>query len=251
MYLLARLRAPIIFAIFVVPGIFCSSAAAQVSEAKLSGVVTDTSDAIVPNAEVSITNLSTNTSRELTSNQSGAYNAPGLPAGNYRLIVSAPGFKTEVRTGITLTTGQEQVVNVVLSLGTVTDQVIVTDVQPQVELSQATLSDVVDSTSVKELPLNGRSWTDLAALSIGVSVIRTQPPTSASDRPKRGLGAELSIAGDVHSKIAISWTASISTIIPTADREAFSGVTWASTPFRNSTSSPRTQWSHTGGQREE
>ena len=195
MYLLARLRAPIIFAILVLSGIFCSSAAAQVSEAKLSGVVTDTSDSIVPDASVSITNLSTNATRELASNQSGAYNAPGLPAGNYRLVISAPGFKTEVRTGITLTTGQEQVVNIVLNLGTVSDQVVVTDVQPQVELSQATLSDVVDSTSVKELPLNGRSWTDLAALSIGVNVIRTQPPTSASDRPKRGLGAELSIAG--------------------------------------------------------
>ena len=85
--------------------------------------------------------------------------------------------------------------NITLKIGNVAQQVVVTDVPPQVQLSTAALSDVVESTSVRELPLNGRSWTDLAALTTGVSVIKTQPPVSASDRPKRGLGAELSISG--------------------------------------------------------
>ena len=173
----------------------CLPANAQVSEARLTGVVMDSSGAIVPGAQISITNVSTEATRDLTTNPSGNYNAPGLPAGNYRVKVSAQGFQTEVRTGVTLTTGAEQVLNITLKVGNVAQQVVVTDVPPQVQLSTAALSDVVDSTSVRELPLNGRSWTDLAALTTGVSVVKTQPPVSASDRPKRGLGAELSISG--------------------------------------------------------
>src|ERR1700730_12891079 len=173
----------------------CLPANAQVSEARLTGVVMDSSGAIVPGAQISITNVSTETTRDLTTNPSGNYNAPGLPAGNYRVKVSAQGFQTEVRTGVTLTTGTEQVLNITLKVGNVAQQVVVTDVPPQVQLSTAALSDVVESTSVRELPLNGRSWTDLAALTTGVNVIKTQPPVSASDRPKRGLGAELSISG--------------------------------------------------------
>jgi hypothetical protein len=175
--------------------LFCLPANAQVSEARLTGVVMDSSGAIVPSAQISITNVSTETTRDLTTNESGIYNAPGLPAGNYRVKVSAQGFQTEVRTGVTLTTGAEQVLNITLKIGNISQQVVVTDVPPQVQLSTAALSDVVESTSVRELPLNGRSWTDLAALTTGVSVIKTQPPVSASDRPKRGLGAELSISG--------------------------------------------------------
>ncbi len=185
------------FSLMLVLGccLFCVRAGAQVNEAKLSGVVTDTSGAIVPNAQISIINVATNASRDLTTNQSGVYNVPGLPAGNYRVKVSVQGFETEVRSDIVLTTGAEQVLNIILKVGNVSQQVVVSDLPPQVQLSTPTLSDVIDSTSVRQLPLNGRSWTDLAALTTGVSVIKTQPPVSASDRPKRGLGAELSISG--------------------------------------------------------
>jgi hypothetical protein len=175
--------------------LLCRLANAQISEARLSGVVTDTSGAILPGVQITITNVSTGATRELTTNQSGVYNAPGLAAGSYQLKVSAEGFETEVRTGLTLTTGAEQVMNITLKVGNVTQQVLVNDLPPQVQLTTPSLSDVIDSASVRQLPLNGRSWTDLAALTIGVSVIRTQPPVSAPDRPKRGLGAELSISG--------------------------------------------------------
>ena len=80
--------------------LFCLPANAQVSEARLTGVVMDSSGAIVPSAQISITNVSTETTRDLTTNESGIYNAPGLPAGNYRVKVSAQGFQTEVRTGV-------------------------------------------------------------------------------------------------------------------------------------------------------
>ena len=99
--------------------LFSLPADAQVSEARLTGVVMDASGAVVPGAQISITNVQTDTTRDLTTNQSGLYNAPGLPAGNYTLKISAPGFETELRTGITLTTGAEQVLNITLKVGNV------------------------------------------------------------------------------------------------------------------------------------
>jgi hypothetical protein len=191
LFLFVRIGIGILFGCVV----FCLHADAQVSEARLTGVVTDASGAIVPGAQISISNASTGTTRDLISNQSGLYNAPGLPAGNYTVKISAPGFDTEVRNGVVLTTGAEQVLNITLKIGNVTQQVVVSDLPPQVQLSTSALSDVVDSTSVRQLPLNGRSWTDLAVLTVGVSAIKTQAPIAASDRPKRGLGAELSISG--------------------------------------------------------
>src|ERR1700676_2356026 len=80
-------------------GVFCLRADAQVSAARLSGVITDTSGGILPGAQITITDISTNITRDVTANQSGIYSAPGLPAGNYQVKVSAKGFETVVRTG--------------------------------------------------------------------------------------------------------------------------------------------------------
>ena len=91
--------------------------------------------------------------------------------------------------------GVRQSLNFNLQVGRVQAQVVVMETAPQIDLTSSSLSGQVNGTSVRQLPLNGRSWTDLAALTPGVTVIQTQAPVTASDRPKRGLGAELSIAG--------------------------------------------------------
>src|SRR5260370_16971628 len=123
------------------------------------------------------------------------YIAASLPPGSYTISVSKEGFSTEVRTGITLDVGSDQLLNIILKVGSLKQEIAVSDITVGVDLTTSTLNDVVDGKNVRELPLNGRSWTDLAALSTGVTVIQTQPPVTASDRPKRGLGAQLSISG--------------------------------------------------------
>ncbi|GAC1437281.1 MAG: hypothetical protein NVS1B11_28210 [Terriglobales bacterium] len=168
---------------------------AQVSAAKLSGTVTDPSGASIEGAQVDITNAQTGFARSVQTNGSGLYSAPSLPPGTYSIKISNKGFSTEIKTGIILDVGSDQILNVALKVGSLTEEVAVSDIAPGVELTSSTLSDVVDGKNVRELPLNGRSWTDLAALTTGVTVIQTQPPVSASDRPKRGLGAQLSISG--------------------------------------------------------
>ena len=115
--------------------------------------------------------------------------------GNYEISASAKGFSTLVRKGITLTVGQELILNLSLQVGSVNEQVTVTAEAPTVNLANATISGVIEQRTVQELPLNGRSWTDLAILQPGVHQSQNQPPINAGDRVKRGLGLELTISG--------------------------------------------------------
>ena len=168
---------------------------AQTSRAALSGTVEDATGAKIPKAQVVITNVDNRTSRTLVTNDDGIYNAPALAPGNYVVKISAPGFSGETRKGVVLTVGEASLINFTLKLGSVSQEVVVTENPASVDVTTSQLSDTVSGNTMRELPLNGRSWTDLASLSPGVTVIQTQPPISAPDRMKRGLGAQLSIAG--------------------------------------------------------
>src|ERR1700730_6103930 len=181
--------------LFLACSVLCQRTEAQVSAAKLSGTIADTSGATIAGAKIEITNVQTGITRNVLSNSSGLYSAPSLPPGNYTVSVSQDQFSTEVRTGITRDVGSDQLLNITLKVGSLKQEVAVSDTASGVDLTTSTLNAVVDGKNVRELPLNGRSWTDLDALTTGVTVIQTQPPVTASDRPKRGLGAQLSISG--------------------------------------------------------
>jgi hypothetical protein len=168
----------------------------QVSGATLSGTVTDTSGATVPQVQISVTNTATGVSATTPSNSDGFYSVPNLLPGSYEVKATAPGFSTAVRTGITLTVGAQQVLNLTLAVGQITQTVQVTTEAPTVELASSTIGGVLGSTTVVELPLNGRSWTDLATLQPGVNAMTTQMSyTSAVDRGLRGFGTEMTISG--------------------------------------------------------
>jgi hypothetical protein len=169
---------------------------AQVAGATLSGTVTDQSGGVVPHVGISIKNIATGVTRDSTADSAGFYTAPNLLPGTYEITATASGFATEVRTGITLTVGTLQVLNLTMRVGQVTEKVQVTGEAPTVQLATSSLSAVVDSTTVRELPLNGRSWTDLAALQPGVVTIQTQPTfATGPDRGDRGFGAQITVAG--------------------------------------------------------
>jgi hypothetical protein len=173
-----------------------TSAWAQVAGATLSGAVTDPSGAIIPQAQISIKNVATGISTTAVANADGLYTAPNLLPGTYEITVSAPGFTTEVRTGIVLTVGAQQVLNFTLKVGQVTEKVQVTGAAPVVQLASSTVSAVVGSRTVVELPLNGRDWTQLAALEPSVNVVVVQQPVSAViNRGTRGYGTQMTIAG--------------------------------------------------------
>jgi hypothetical protein len=171
-------------------------AGAQVSGATLSGLVTDSSGAGIPSANVSIKNTGTGETREITTNGDGFYSVPNLLPSTYDVTVSAQGFTTLVQRAITLTVGAQQALNLSLKPGQVTQLVEVTSIPPDVQTTSSTISATVDSVTVRELPLNGRDWTSLAALEPGVSSIQNQVGTGFSaNKGNRGFGNQLSNGG--------------------------------------------------------
>jgi hypothetical protein len=147
----------LVFTIVLVLGLVCSApASAQVSGATLSGLITDSSGGAVPNATVSIKNQATGDVREVPTNSDGFYSAPNLLPGNYEVTVKATGFSTVVQKGITLTVGAQQALNLSLKIGQVNTTVEVSAAPPDVQTTSSTIGATVDSTTVRELPLNGR-----------------------------------------------------------------------------------------------
>src|SRR3984893_9511867 len=164
--------------------------------AQISGLITDSSGARLPNANVTVANRDTGISRSVDSNTDGYYSVPLLQPGNYMITAKSAGFATQVWTGITLAVGAQQVLNLTLQVGQLTQTVEVNAEAPIVELTSSTLSAEVNAATVRELPLNGRSWTDLAKLQPGVNTIQTHQAFSAGgDRGNRGFGAQVSISG--------------------------------------------------------
>jgi len=167
----------------------------QVVGGTISGRVTDSSAAAISSAKVTIKNVATGVTTTITTNTQGIFTAPNLLPGDYEARVSAPGFETSVQNSITLTVGAQQTLNFTMKVGTINETVEVTAVSSDLQLASSTISGVEDSKTIVELPLNGRSWTDLATLQPGVSAIRIMAPVSSTDRLGRGFGVELSITG--------------------------------------------------------
>lgn len=176
--------------------IFSADVAAQVVGGTLSGTVSDPSGGNIPQAQIVIKNVATGVERTAKTNTDGFYTVPNLLPGEYEITVSAKGFATQTQHEITMTVGGHRTLDIGLKIGSSTTRVEVTTEAPAVQLASSDISAVVNATTVRELPLNGRSWTDLAALQPGVDTIQTQPSfATGSDRGNRGFGQQLTISG--------------------------------------------------------
>jgi outer membrane receptor protein involved in Fe transport len=182
--------------VLVLAGVFLVRAYAQVAGGALTGTVGDVSGAVIPDAQISLRNVATGFTRDMTSNNAGFFSAPNLLPGIYEVTISSPGFATQVRSGINLTVGAQQVLNITMQVGQVADKVEVTAEAPEVQLATSSIGAVVNSTTIRELPLNGRSWTDLATLEPGVAAIQTQLAMGVgASRGNRGFGDQIAVAG--------------------------------------------------------
>ncbi len=170
---------------------------AQVNTGTISGTVSDASGAIVPGAQVTVKNVDTGITRVVTTSEGGRYIAPELTLGRYEVTATAQGFQTEVRSGITLTVGQEAVVNFALKVGSVSESVVVTAEAPLVETTTAATSGLVDERTVHELPLNGRSFSDLMDLQPNVKNLASVGVTGAqaATRASNGFGQKFTVNG--------------------------------------------------------
>ncbi len=179
----------------VLLSIVCFPVHAQVVGGTISGTISDRSGAVVANVTVSLKNLATGVSTVVKTNAQGFYSLPNLLPGTYQQIVSATGFETAIRNGIILTVGAQMVSNVEMKVGAISQTVEVKDQLADLQLESSAISASTDSRTIVELPLNARSWTDLATLQPGVSAIRAMAPVSSTDRLGRGYGVELSVSG--------------------------------------------------------
>ena len=193
-----HLRTAALFCLFLVavPGRVVAPVDAQVTGAQIAGSVADTTGALIAGAHVTIKNTANGLTRELATNQSGHYSAPNLSPGPYAVTGSATGFAAQEHSGLTLTVGAHLVLNFKLEVGGATYRVEVQGSAAAVEISNATLSAIVNGQPVRELPLNARDWTQLAVLEPGVAQIRTQTtPTDFLIRGNRGLGTQMTVSG--------------------------------------------------------
>lgn len=145
-----------------------SHSTAQEFRATISGVVTDPSGAVVPNAAVTITEVNTGSISKTTSDAAGQYVVPFLMPGTYRLEVEANGFQKILRNGITLQSQEHPILNLTLQLGEASQTVTVTNDAPLIDQANASVGQIISTESVANLPLNGRTPTTLTELSEGV-----------------------------------------------------------------------------------
>ena len=143
---------------------------AQSFRGSIRGTITDSSGGAVPATKVVGKNLATGETREVLTSGDGGYILAELQPGEYELSFEKAGFqRNTVRTRVS--TGADTIVDFALNLtGAETMEVHVHDTAPLIESSTTTLSQVVDRTLVQELPLNGRDFTKLVALTPGVTV---------------------------------------------------------------------------------
>ncbi len=147
---------------------FPTRAIAQEFRGTISGTVTDTNGGLVPGAKITVTETRTGTVSRTTSDSAGQYTVPFLLPGNYSVAAEAPGFATFERTGITLQSQQHLVLALSLKVGASTQSVVVTGEPPQLNMANGSIGQVISTESVADLPLNGRTPTTLAELSVGV-----------------------------------------------------------------------------------
>ena len=136
----------------------------------ISGTVVDKSGAAVVGAEVVLTNIGHSLTRTTTTNDAGAYVVPGLSGDTYNLSVTAKGFQKFTASQIVLKVGDKARIDVTLTIGLVTEEVMVTgESVAQVETQSSALSGTVSGSQIAELQLNGRNFVQLATIVPGVS----------------------------------------------------------------------------------
>jgi hypothetical protein len=148
-----------------------NSFAQQADSAIVVGSVLDSSKAAVTGATVTLTHVATNSITEVRTNERGEYRTPPLRLGEYAISVEAPGFKRFTQSGVVVNIGDVRQVDATLEVGQVTDSVTVVAEAPLIHTEDATAGTVITNKQIVELPLNGRDYLQLAALSSG-----TAPP---------------------------------------------------------------------------
>lgn len=153
----------------VLSGAARSFAQSQSVNGTIEGTISDESGAALPGVSVTVSNLDTGDTRVVVTNEGGVYRAPLLPLGRYRVAVEFQGFKKFEQQGLTLSAGQSAVINVTLSVGSMTETVTVTSEAPIAEPGKIDLGRTIGETEIRNLPLVSRNPYNFAFLQANVT----------------------------------------------------------------------------------
>jgi hypothetical protein len=158
--------------VLLLVGLSCINAIAQTATGTISVIAEDTTQAVVQNATVTVTNKGTGLTRSGSSGDRGEFQATFLPAGEYTITAQSPGFKRSTISSLTLQVDQNVTVRIMLTPGDVVETVQVTESTPLLEGETSSLGQVIENKKILELPLNGRN-----PFALGLAAGNTTPVT--------------------------------------------------------------------------
>jgi hypothetical protein len=159
----------VLTAVFVICFVAISSFS-QGTAGRILGAVTDQTGGAMAGVTVTIIDTERNTTRTLTTDESGEYNAPNLLPSTYTVRAEAKGFKTGERTNVLLEINKDLRLDLTLQPGEQTERVTVTEALPMVETTNAELGGTLQSQIIADLPMNGRNFANLLQLRPGVTI---------------------------------------------------------------------------------
>ena len=159
---------------------------------QIEGIVTDVSGAVVPGASVEVMQTDSGLRRQVTSGADGGYLFPNLPVGPYQITATKEGFQSFRQSGIVIQVGNDLRINIALQVGGATQTVQVDAQASMVQTEDQSVSQVIDSQRVVDLPLNGRQATQLILLSGAATVAPSGDNVGSKNYPSE---VTLSVAG--------------------------------------------------------
>jgi len=160
----------VLLAFLILPPV--STLEGQGTTATVSGIVQDETGGVLPGVSITVEGVDTGSVRSAVSDDLGRYRVPLLEPGTYEIQAELSGFQTAVRTGVKLEVGANAVIDVSLTIGAITERVVVQGQAPLVETTTTSMAGLVDDKKIRDLPLNGRSYEQLAILQTGVTTAR-------------------------------------------------------------------------------
>jgi hypothetical protein len=143
-------------------------AMAQVDQGAINGVVKDPSGALIPGAQVTLTNTDTNFVLQSKTDGKGEYSFSPIKIGNYTVSATAPGFETTTQENVRVNIQDRLNIDIALKPGGVKETVTVTSAPPMLQSESASVGQVMDTETINNTPLNGRNWVYIAQLTAGV-----------------------------------------------------------------------------------
>jgi Carboxypeptidase regulatory-like domain len=208
----------------------------QVATGNIRGTISDPSGGVLPNCTVTVVHTNTGLTREVNTNESGDFNVPSVPVGEYKVTAGVRGFQTKTLTGLVLQVDQTAIVPITLEPGAVTQTVEVTAAAPVLDSQTSSLGQVIENKRIVDLPLNGRNPFALGVLAGGTVAFQGLNTNCRSSPVADGTTRTTSCSTAPMIICAISPARSDARVLPTCRR----WTRWRSLRSRPITSRPNT-----------